>query len=133
MAIQRDIYVLDWVIPERVLLLRYTKPEPLTSDVLTQIGADLTTLIEDGVAPIHLITDSNLQGDVKVNIAAMREAFTVFEDKRWGWVMLVGLNRVSNFFANVMCNIFRIKFETPKSVEAAIKRLHKLDESLAGN
>ena len=128
--IEREIYTLSWLIPQRVIWLRYNKTETLTAEILEQLGADIEAISADGQSPLHLVSDNTKQGNPEAKISTMRDAFNIFSDGRWGYVMVIGIDRLTSFFANIVSGMLNINLEKVNSVDEALKRLYKLDTTL---
>ena len=129
MAVVRDVYVMKWHIPKRVILIEYNNQD-ITSDVIASLARDLENFLNEGEAPVHIISNNRQQGALKVGLPGMREGFAIMQDSRWGWMMMVGTDTLTNFFATLVGNAFHLKLRTLNTVEEAHISLLKLDLSL---
>ena len=119
-----------WYISKRVLLVEHYGN--ITVETLRDVNAEMTQYLEDGDAPVHVISDSSQMDDFPTNVNQIRKIqWTILNDDRWGWMVAVGVNSMVRFLVAVMSSIFGLRIKTADSIEEAEKILRRVEPRIA--
>jgi hypothetical protein len=118
----------SWLVEKRVMLLEYDGD--LDKAEILRLNEDLETFLAEGEHPIHIISDNRKMGKTELTITLVQDAFNAMKKPGWGWVVLIGLNPVIRFFAEIFATQFHVNIRAASSVEEAYETLKRLDSSL---
>ena len=124
-----DVYTIEWYIPKRVLLLQYSG-DKMPREKLEEIASKLEELYQEGDAPIHIISDNTNQGDLDIDLSGIKQVFSVMKQPDWGWIFLIGTDKIISFFAVMVSHAFKLKIRNAESIEKALATLKRLDPTL---
>lgn len=119
----------EWFLENRIVLITYNGD--LDKEELSRLNGELETFLEQGKRPLHLISDNRNMGKAELNLEMIRDAFSVMKKDGWGWVIVIGLNPLIRFFAEIFATQFKLHVKSAHTVEEAYEMLKKLDISLA--
>lgn len=118
-----------WFVDKRVLLIEYTGK--VDKAELEQINAELENYVNEGEAPIHILSDNSQMTGMPLDLKTIRTSFTIFSDKRWGMICLIGVNTMMRFFSELVGSSFRMNMTLVKTFEDAKVKLVEYDETVA--
>lgn len=117
-----------WRVNKRVLHIQYDGN--IDKAELMQLNTELQSYIDHGTAPVHVISDHTNMTKIDISLRSIRENLDVMRSKELGWVLVVGADGVTNFFAQTVTSAFRLKVRMVDSVEDAWDVLRKQDAAL---
>lgn len=122
-------YEISWNVPGRVILIKY--PETVDMADVEAISDQLGKMLEEGEPPVHLISDSREMQTTPTNIKELRQVMKIFRRSEWGWIIMVGANRMGEFIMGIMSQFFGVSVKTVNTIAEAEEVLGYLDTSLA--
>lgn len=131
MRVETDKFIMEWMIPNRVILMTYK--DSLDKADLESITKALAEFHEASTFPVHIISDNRQMGSVNANLATLRDAFGIMQRDGWGWMMLVGTDQLVTFFAKMVTSAFGLDIRRTDSPDEALASLKRLDQTLASD
>lgn len=120
---------MSWLIEKRVLQIEY---DGLVDKAEVQfINAELDRYLNEGIHPVHILSDNTKMEKVELTVSLARESFTAMKRPGWGWVIVIGMPRLVRFFAEVFATQFGVKIKIALDADEAMQILKKQDLSLA--
>lgn len=119
---------MTWLLEKRVILLEYSGD--VNKAELKEINEELNRFFAEGEKPVHVISDNRQMGNVELSISIAKETFSAVKQPGWGWMFLIGLDRLIRFFAEVFATQFGVRIKSANNPEEALEALKKLDLSL---
>ncbi len=107
----------QWLAGKKVIHMKYTGI--VEREELSELNNILSTYIEDGEEPIHIITDLTDMDKLNVDMKSLRTTFTIMWDTRWGWIMIVGADPITKFFGQLVSHAFGKKMRIVKTLDDA--------------
>jgi hypothetical protein len=117
-----------WHLDKRVLLIDYVGDIDLAE--VHQINDELERFRLEGQKPVHIISDHSRMGKTALTLNLTFKSFSTMKRYGWGWVVFLGLNQPTRFFADVFSIQFRLKMKGATNYEEAFALLRQVDESL---
>lgn len=119
--------IVSWQSENKVI--RVSNSRVLTSGELIQLNDAITSMLDSGDAPVHLIYEA---GNFKTptNISEVKGALTFLQHPSLGWIITINTNRVINFISMVVTNLSKINLKSAANTEEALIILSKVDPSL---
>ena len=123
-------YVLDWHIPNRVLVLNVSGDVSL--DDLEHFNNDMNHYLEHGLLPIHLISIGDNIRRVPTNLMAIKQTVTFVHHSNMGWAIIVQekANPVTGFMLTVAVQATGMKMCRAKNIHDGLVILSRLDSSI---
>ena len=125
-------YGFEWHIPKRVLVL--TVSGDVSMDDLAQFNQSMIDNLEQGNAPVHLISIGHNIQRVPTNLMLIKETVTFLQHPNMGWVVIVQekANPVTGFIVSVATQATGMKMRQVKNVPDAVETLKRLDQTIGG-
>ena len=119
----------QWLVDKRVLLVSYTGD--VDKAELQAINAELTDYVEEGITPIHIISDNREMGSIPLDVKTLQNSFGVLNNRKWGMICVVGADTMLRFFVQVVSSSFRLKkVIIVTSVDEASQKIMAYDSTL---
>jgi hypothetical protein len=118
----------QWMLEKRVAWIRYDGD--ISLEQMQEINTWLDEFLSEGQAPVHLILDTSKMGSVPNNITVLRESLSALQKSGWGLVILIGMNRMVRFFAEVIGHQFGLHLKAADSVEEAKSLILEYDKTI---
>jgi hypothetical protein len=119
---------IQWLVPDRVLLIRFYGH--FSSDNLEKLNDAMTHYLNEGDAPVHVITDNTRLEGFPTNINQLRQSLIVLRDERWGWMIAVGINAIVRFLLVVLSATFNLQAKALNTVDDGKKFLNGIEPGL---
>jgi hypothetical protein len=125
-------YEIFWYIEKHVIKEVYSGD--LTLEEMRQANDEIQALVDASDLPlVHAIVDTTDLGTPNMNINAIRDAFSVLGDPRFGWLLIYGINnRTIRMIASIIPQFFQLRFRIVESEDVAIAFLRDVDVTLEG-
>ena len=126
-------YVLEWHIPKRVLLVKLSGDVSLED--LEQFNGDMIRFIEQGIAPVHLVSLADNIRHVPTNLMRIKQIVTYLQHPNMGWMIIVQEkpNPLTGFMVSVATQAAGMKMRQVKSVDDSLETLRRIDLSLGND
>jgi hypothetical protein len=118
----------QWMLENRVAWISYDGD--ISLEQMQEINAWLDEFLSEGQAPVHLILDTSKMGSVPNNLTVLRESLSALQKSGWGLVILIGMNRMVRFFAEVIGHQFGLQLKAADSVEEAKSLILEYDKTI---
>lgn len=118
---------IEWLIQQRVL---YCTLEGIVDHAtFIKFNAEVASHIEDGIEPVHLVSDLR---DVKFHTVSIRSISntTAIRNPKVGYVIVLGANQFIKFTIDAVRIITNTKISMVNTMEDALDLLWDLDASL---
>ena len=124
-------YQLEWHIPKRVLNLIVSGDVSLED--LVRFNKDVLSYLEDGTAPVHLVSIGNNIRRVPTNLMLIKQTVTYLQHPSMGWTIIVQekANALTGFMVSVAAQATGMKLHQVKNVADGLETLRRLDQSIA--
>ncbi|MCI0710426.1 MAG: hypothetical protein L0154_09720 [Chloroflexi bacterium] len=120
-------YQVSWLVPQRVIFVRVTAT--LTRDDIVAMNQDYFHLLDEGVAPVHMLVDANQLDKLDIKVKDI-PSLLMQDDARFGWNFIVTPNRFIGFLSNLAAHLTGSKYKTMDKLDEALQVLVRLDSSL---
>ncbi len=118
-----------WLVDKRIVLVSYTGD--IDKNELQAVNAELTNYVEEGIAPVHVISDNTNMGNIPLDVKTLQNSFGVMNNNKWGMVCVVGADTMLRFFVQIITSSFRLKkVGIVKTVEEAHQKITAYDSTL---
>ena len=126
-------YGFEWHIPKRVLVL--TVSGDVSMDDLARFNQSMTEYLEQGIAPIHLVSIGHNIQRVPTNLMLIKETVTFLQHPHMGWIVIVQekANPVTGFIVSVAAQATGMKMRHVKNVADGLETLKRLDQSISND
>ncbi len=118
----------SWLVPKQVVFVTFSGQVTL-EDVHTQVTLTQTSIAE-GEAPVHFVIDTTRIEKYDLSLPEIRMAFPG-HDERIGWTVVYGPNKITRFFASILMQLMKSKFQFVDSEADALAYLAHNDQRLA--
>jgi hypothetical protein len=118
----------SWLYPKRVVFVSFIGHVTL-EDVQTQVTLTQES-IEAGDTPVHFVIDTTRIEKYNLSLPEIRTAFPG-HDPRIGWTVVYGPNKVTRFFASILMQLMKSKFQFVDSHDEALAFIAHNDHTLA--
>jgi hypothetical protein len=118
----------SWLYPKQVVFVTFSGRVTL-EDVQTQVTLTQASIVE-GDAPVHFVIDTTNIEKYDLSLTEIRTAFPG-HDERIGWTVVYGPNKITRFFASILMQLMKSKFQFVESHEEALAFLLHNDQRLA--
>ena len=95
------MYQVEWIVENRVILFRGIGDQ--TIETIENAVNRLYQFTNQGIEPVHLVTDTQYTGNFPNNINALKQVMT--RPKNIGIVMIIGGNSLSKFITLALTKI----------------------------
>ena len=119
----------SWYLEGKIILVEMS--ETVTIEEVALMNTEVVKLLELGDTPIHTIFDTTKPKQFPLKIMDIAKAVTFLSHPNIGYNITINTNPVINFLAQAINGLQNRPTEIVPTLEAAIKRLHSLDRSLA--
>ena len=124
-------YVVQWHIPKRAMLLKVSGDVGVED--LQALNSELIHYLQEGIAPVHLISVGSNIGHVPTNLMKIQQSVSFVQHPKLGWTVIV--QEVSNplivFLVKVAMQASGTKVKYVKNIQTSEETLMRLDQSLA--
>jgi len=123
-------YRLEWHIPNRVLIL--TVSGDVSLEELARFNRAVLNYLEQGVAPVHLVSIGDNIRRVPTNLMLIKETVTYIQHPKMGWTIIVQekANSLTGFMVSVAAQATGMKMHLVKNVGDGLETLRRLDQSI---
>jgi hypothetical protein len=118
----------QWMLEKRVAWITYDGD--ISLEQMQEINTWLDEFLSEGQTPVHLILDTSKMGAVPNNISVLRNSLSALQKSGWGLVILIGMNRMIRFFAEVIGKQFGLQLKAADSVEEAKSLILEYDKTI---
>jgi len=122
-------YKTSWIVDKRVILIEYI--DTVTIEDVEAINENLRRYAEEGIAPIHMVSDHTQMGKVKLELKTIQSAFTILGLDVWGYFVMVGADTLTSFFASMIGTMSHINLKSRKNRDQALDFLRQEDHTMA--
>ena len=124
-------YRLEWHIARRVLML--TVSGDVSLGELARFNSEVLTYLDNGIAPIHLVSVGANIRRVPTNLMLIKETVTYLQHPNMGWTIIVQekANSLTGFMVSVAAQATGMKVHQVKNVADGLETLRRLDQSIA--
>lgn len=126
------MYNLSWIVENRVLLLR--NKGKLTGSDFQQMSKELGKMMENAVAPLHIIEDDReLKNITDLDLGAIRKTIKAVDFSKLGYTIAIvpdSMEELTDLLGNFWSLISDVDYERAETVPEAIDFLAKHDASL---
>ncbi|MCA0457633.1 MAG: hypothetical protein LCI00_26945 [Chloroflexi bacterium] len=122
-------YTMEWHIPKRVILIRVSGDVSL--EELERFNNDILKHLNEGIAPVHLISIGENIRRVPTNLMKIRQTTTYLQHPNMGWTVIVQEkpNPLSGFMVSVATQASGMKLRQVKSLADALETLTRIDQT----
>lgn len=121
-------YQTEWVVDKVVLQIRYTGD--IKNDDLPEINERLLKYLDEGESPIHVISNLHDMKELQIDLKSSRKLLPIMSDERWGWIVIVGANPITQFLSQLMTHLLGKKTHSFKTLDEAKSALGIEDSRL---
>jgi hypothetical protein len=123
-------YEFEWHIPKRVLVL--TVSGDVSVDDLVRFNQSMINNLEQGSAPVHLVSIGHNIQRVPTNLMLIKETVTFLQHPNMGWIVIVQekANPLTGFIVSVASQATGMKMRHVKSITDGLDTLKWLDQSI---
>ena len=123
-------YVLQWHIPNRVLVLNVSGDVSLWD--LERFNSEMTHYLEVGTSPVHLVSIGNNIRRVPTNLMNIQQTISYVHHPHMGWTIIVQekANSLAGFVLSVAAQASGMKMRQVKNVGDGLATLGQLDSSV---
>lgn len=124
-------YVFDWKLPKRILVTKVSGNVSL--DDLRQFNTELVRYLDDGDAPVHIISIGDNLHNIPTNIMQIKTVLSFVQHPHLGWIIIVKekSNHVTEFIISISSQATGMQFQQVKSMTHAIESLKQHDDTLS--
>lgn len=125
------MYTLDWVVDKRIIYLH--NKGTLSSEEIRQLSRELEEMMDEAVAPLHIIEDDRDLKKFELSLDAVQEAFDAVDFSKLGYTIAIApesLADVADVFGNFWDFLTDVNYERVETVPEALEYLAKHDASL---
>jgi hypothetical protein len=118
----------SWMYPSRVVFVRFYGIV-LFQDVQEQFR-ETQRCIDEGAAPVHFFIDTADVEKYDLSLMQIRSLFPP-QDPKIGWTVVYGQSKVTQFFASILMQLVKGKFQFVESKDEALTFIAHQDATLA--
>ncbi len=124
-------YKLEWHVPKRVIYV--TVSGDVSLEELEQFNHYMIEYLEQGKAPVHLVSVGENIKRVPTNLMEIKKTITYLQHPNMGWTIVVQekANPLTGFMLSVASQATGMKFHQVKNVSDGLEMLRRLDQSIA--
>jgi hypothetical protein len=89
-------------------------------------------LIEEGIAPIHVISDLREVVKFPMNINQLKDLYTMSPHPKMGFTILLTNSTVLRFFISIIVQFVKTDYKMVNNYEEALDLLRRIDPTLEG-
>jgi hypothetical protein len=122
---------LDWVVSDQIVMMRI-EGEPTQDEVIAALHELRGYLMSESLF-VHVLLDDHLADGQPPNMLKLREVIRqTFEGTKIGWFLIVHEEKRSlvDFFAAVLAQIMKVRYQRFDSIDTALAFLIKQDSTL---
>ena len=126
-------YRLEWHIPRRVLILTVSGDVSLAD--LERFNSSVISYLEQGIAPVHLVSIGDNIRHVPTNLMQIKAAVTYLQHPNIGWTIIVQekANSLTGFMVSVAVQATGMKMRQVKTLVDGLETLSRLDQSVGSH
>jgi len=100
-----------------------------------EVGEINTRYLQEGIAPVHIIVDTNGLEKFPVNLRQNSQFMAYLSSPALGWVVVLGLsnNMLARFAVTVISQVVKFKLAQRTTVDDALSYLQSQDSTLKSN
>jgi hypothetical protein len=117
-----------WHLNKRILLIDYVGDIDLAE--VKAINEELESFRLEGQKPVHIISDHRRMGKTALTLNLTFKSFPTMKKYGWGWMIFLGIEHPTRFFAEVFAMQFGLKMKGASSQEEAFALLRQRDATL---
>lgn len=123
-------YTIEWLVENHVI---YTKVLHWDNDDMVEAFRKVSNLVDTSNLPlVHTIWDGTEIETYPTNLKLIHSALTpLTTNKKLGWMITVIDNPLIGFLAQAGTSIFKVRYHTAKTLDAALDYLQERDPRLA--
>jgi hypothetical protein len=123
-------YGFEWYIPSRVLILKVSGD--ISLEDLARFNQSMIGYLEEGTAPVHLISTAGDIGHVPTNLMLIKETVSYLRHPHMGWTIVVQekANAIAGFILSVATQATGMKMRLVKNVPDGLETLRRIDPSI---
>ena len=123
-------YEISWHLEKRVLMVKLFGV--LIEQESNEVSEINTRYLQEGIAPVHIIVDTNSLEKFPVNLRQNSQYMAYLSSPALGWVIVLGLsnNMLARFAVTVISQVVKFKLAQRTTVEEAISYLESQDSTL---
>ena len=121
-------YQIEWKIPRHVVIVTYT--DSITLEDLQGVNHDLQHFLQEGNAPVHVISYLKTN-NMPTNLKAIRDLLTTLRLSGWGWFIVAGFdNALGRFLMSMVTNTFKLQAKAVENLDEAMEVIYRADIKL---
>ena len=126
-------YQISWQVEKRVLMVKLFGV--LIEQESNEVGEINTRYLQEGIAPVHIIVDTNDLEKFPVNLRQNAQYMAYLSSPSLGWVIVLGLskNMLARFAVTVISQVVHFKLAQRTTVADALSYLQGQDSTLKSN
>jgi hypothetical protein len=126
-------YQISWHVEKRVLMVKLFGV--LIEQESNEVGEINTRYLQEGIAPVHIIVDTNGLEKFPVNLRQNSQFMAYLSSPALGWVVVLGLsnNMLARFAVTVISQVVKFKLAQRTTVDDALSYLQSQDSTLKSN
>lgn len=120
-----------WLHANRIMLVRLFSTA--TANDVREVSAQVQTMIHEGAAPVHVIVNLLDMDHMKMGLNDVRQIMLNTDKSTnalMGWTLIVRHNSMTQFFASMAVQMFKVNFAFVDSMDDALVFLRERDLSL---
>ncbi|RMG85111.1 MAG: hypothetical protein D6712_10030 [Chloroflexi bacterium] len=122
-------YTCDWLIPNRVVLMRF-EGEISTADVIEAYHTLRPYCAQVSDGQFHICIDVQGVNAYTQEIVRLRNKIRLGELDKYGWITIIGHNPVAIYSITTLCHMLHLHFRVFSIAEAAMDFLVQQDATL---
>jgi len=121
-------YEVTWRQEKRILFQRFYGDIDL--EMSAALSERMWRLLDEGVAPVHLIADTSEMGKFPTNIAKLHHIASFLSHPSLGWSVLIGASSRVNFMVTAVGHMTSLRMVHRTTMIDAIEFLRTQDSTL---
>lgn len=125
------MYTLDWVADERIIYLH--NKGTLSSEEIKQLSRELEKMMDEAVAPLHIIEDDRDLKKIELSLDAVQKTFDAVDFSKLGYTIAIvpeSLEDVADILGNFWDFLTDVNYERVETAPEALEYLAEHDASL---
>jgi hypothetical protein len=126
------MYTIDWIVEKRIIQLR--NEGELTGDEIKALSKQLGQMLDEGVAPVHIIEDDrDIRGIADLSLDTFRQSFQALDTSKLGWAIAImpeELEEVTDILGRIFDMFTDVDYQQVETVPEALDFLAEHDATL---
>jgi hypothetical protein len=121
-------YQMNWIVDKRVMHIVIEGELDVT--LIQQMVAQSRTMSQEGISPIHAITDATRAESIPKYISTIIKEFQDVKAEDDGYTVIIATSPVTRFFAQMLLKTLRLEVRFVADIDEALYVLRHVDPTL---